>query len=103
MLQALNYYHVYARRIAATLAGVCAVSVFLYGALLLMAVSHAAHLSSVQGHIKSLTKQLSAQESEYLTLTKALNQQTATQLGLVVPTSVSIVYASSPSVLTFNR
>lgn len=96
-------YSTIVRRLSALLIAVCALSVFLYGALLLMAVSHAAHLSSAQDKIHGLTTQLSAAESTYLAQTQALDAQTAVALGLSKPSSVSIVYAAAPKSLTFNQ
>lgn len=102
-MKALALYHMYVARVAAMLAIVCAASVFLYGAFLLMAVAHAAHMSNAQHEIKSLTGKLGSAESQYLAATNAISLATATAMGLVKPTSVAIVSAAKAGELTLNR
>jgi len=102
-MKALALYHMYVARVAAVLAVFCATAVFMYGAFLLMAVSHAAQMSSAQHEIKVLTGTLSKAESQYLAATNAISLATATAMGLVKPTSVAIVSAAKAGGLTLNR
>ncbi|HEY6021061.1 MAG TPA: hypothetical protein VIY48_14485 [Candidatus Paceibacterota bacterium] len=103
MTKALTLYHLYVSRVAATLAIICAVSVFLYGTFLLMAVAHATHMTSAQEQIKDLTGKLSEAESQYLSATNAISLATATNMGLVKPASIAIVTTAQTAALTFNR
>ena len=102
-MKALAIYHYYAPRAAAFLAICCAVSVFLYGTFLLMAVAHAAHMSSAEQQIRQLTGTLSTAESKYLSATNAISLATAVGMGLVKPVSVSIVTTAQAQGLTLNR
>lgn len=102
-MKILALYHMYVARIAALLAVVVAVSVFLYGTFLLMAVAHAAKMSDAQHDIRVLTGTLSTAESQYLAATNAISFATATQMGLVKPTSVVIISAAKAAGLTLNR
>lgn len=103
MLKVLTIYHVYVARVAALLAIMCAVSVFLYGTFLLMAVAHAAHMSSAEQKIQTLTGKLGIAESQYLAETNAISIATATGMGLVKPAEVAIVTTAKDSGLSFNR
>lgn len=102
-MKALALYHMYVARVAAALAVLCAASVFLYGAFLLMAVAHAAHMSDARHEIKALTGKLSSAESQYLAATNAISYVTATNMGLVKPASVAMVNAAKVAGLTLNR
>lgn len=90
-MRALTLYRLYGRKVAATLAAVVAVSVFLYGALLLGAVAHAAHRSNTEQSVRTIVGKVSELESRYLSLTKALSPERAAALGFVEPTEVATV------------
>lgn len=102
-MKALTLYHTHAARIAALLAILCAVSVFLYGTFLLMAVAHAAHMTDAQQQIKDLTGTLSSAESQYLAATNAISLATATGMGLVHPEHVAMVSSTQAPGLSFNH
>jgi hypothetical protein len=102
-MKALTLYHMYVHRIVAALAVVCAISVFLYGAFLLMAVAHATHMAGAERQIKTLTGQLSVAESQYLAMTDAISPATAIQLGLVKPATIAIVEVAKAQGLSINR
>ena len=102
-MRTLAIYSLWVRRLSALLAGICAVSVFLYGILLLMAVSHAARLSGINDQLQTLTSEISAAENTYLSDTESLSPATAAAMGLIKPSSVSIVYAPTAAALSFNR
>jgi len=89
-------YQPYLPRIAAVLAGLCALSVFLYGALLLETVAHAAARQSAQSKINSLDLALGGLESKYLADTQAITPQQAVALGFVPAQSITTVAASAP-------
>lgn len=96
-LTILQQYELYAGRVAALAAGVCALCVFLYGALLLGAVAHAAKHSAAQKQADTLSKNISALEAQYLSKTRVLTAQTAKDLGFVSPVAVSTVRITTPS------
>ena len=86
-------------RATAVLAGVCAVAVFLYGAFLLLAVSHTAARSAAQKQIGAVSARLGDVEMRYLTATKELTLERALALGYVVPPSgaSAVVFATPAS------
>lgn len=96
-------YNQYIRRVVALLALVCAVSVFLYGTFLLMAVAHAASIASTIRQVRTVTTEVSKLESTYLTLTKSLTIGDATSLGYIKPAAIAVIYATTPGGLTLNR
>ena len=86
----------------AALAGVCAVAVFAYGVLLLMAVAHAAKITDTQDQEAALATQVSQLENQYLAASQALTSNEAAAMGYVAPSSVSLVYTQAPESLTLN-
>ena len=90
-------YQLYLSRTIAVLAGVCALSVFLYGTFLLMAVAHTAARTTAQKQIATITGHLGDLEMNYLAATKTLTPEHAHELGFVAPASVAVatVYASA--------
>jgi hypothetical protein len=99
----LALYNRYARSAFALLACLCAVSVFLYGAFLLLAVAHTASRARAGAAIVELKGKLSSVENRYLAATQELTPTYAAQLGFVRPASVSVVYATEPgNPLTIN-
>lgn len=83
-------------RVIAALAALCALAVFLYGALLLETVAHAAGRQNAARQVSDLTAQLSSLEGQYLSATQNITPQEATQLGFVAPKEVSTVVAQAP-------
>lgn len=100
-LTLLSFYELYAARVAAVLAGVCALCVFLYGALLLGAVAHAAKHTEATREAQKLTKDIASLDAQYLSKTKVLTAQTAEAMGFVEPVSVIAVHLDTP-ILTVN-
>lgn len=99
----LALYNRYSRSAFALLACLCAVSVFLYGAFLLLAVAHTASRARAGASIIELKGKLSAVEGRYLTATQELTPAYAAELGFVRPQSVTVVYATEPGhPLTIN-
>lgn len=96
-MRTLDFYNRYIGKSVAVLSGVIGLSVFLYGAFLLGAVSHAAHATQASGELRELSLEVSQLEAHYLTETKALSLERAKQLGFVPPTSVATVYAQTGS------
>lgn len=92
-MKAVALYNQYARSAFAVLAGICAVSVFLYGVFLLEAVAHTASRARAANEIKSIKSHLSDLESQYLSATQSLTPERAQALGFVPPASVATVYA----------
>lgn len=95
-------YNSYSMRIAAVLAAVCAVAVFMYGTFLLMAVAHAAELSRAEEQTRLLSAQTSVLEGEYLSRSSSLTAARALVLGFVEPKEEWVVYAA-PAALVVNR
>jgi len=96
-MHAITLYNRLAPRIVAVLAGIAGVSVFLYGALLLGAVSHTAARTSMEKETRTLSASVGALESEFLAGTKALSRDRALELGFVPPQEVATVYAGDGS------
>ncbi len=93
----IAFYNAYIRRVVALLAGVIGLSVFLYGTLLLGAVSHTALRTSVQKQAQHLSGEVSVLESKFLNETKALSPEWAAALGFVSPQAVATIYAAADS------
>lgn len=100
-LTILSFYELYAARIAATLAGICALSVFLYGALMLGAVAHAAKHTQAQRESQKLTKDIATLDAQYLSKTRVLTADVAESMGFVAPVAVNTVSLDTP-ILTVN-
>lgn len=98
-MRALALYDQHIGRIIALIAGVIAVSVFLYGALLLGAVSHAAGRTSAEDALRALSARVGALEGQFLSQTKALSPERAAALGYVEPILVATVFAGEPSLV----
>ncbi len=94
-MYAITLYNNYVGRVVAVLSAVIAVSVFVYGGLLLGAVTHAAGRTAAESQIHTLSMQVSTLEGQYLSETRALSPETATAMGFVTPTAVATVYAAS--------
>lgn len=88
-------YHIYVTRLAACLAVCCALSVFLYGIFLLMAVTHTASRTAAERRSTSISTHLGDTDMQYLTQQKTLTPERAAELGFVKSTSVSTVFASA--------
>jgi len=101
-MTAVALYNQYIRRVAALLALICAVAVFLYGTFLLMAVAHAASIAGAARQVRTLTTEVSKLEATYLTLTKSLTITDATAMGFEKPHQIVVVYAQQGA-LTLNR
>jgi hypothetical protein len=91
----LSLYQVYLSRTIAVLAGVCALSVFLYGVFLMLAIEHTATRTALQSQVDELTVHLSTLEAEYLRQTRALSPERAAELGFVAPKDTVAVFADS--------
>lgn len=98
-MRALALYNQHVNRVVAALAAVTALSVFLYGALLLGAVSHAAGRTSAESSVRALSARVGELEGRFLAQTKALSPERAASLGYVEPASVATVYASQPTLV----
>lgn len=94
MRSVITFYNTYAKATAATLAGFCAVSVFLYGGLLLGAVAHASKHKAAEEQTASVQASLASVEGQYLSYTKGLTLERAHGLGFGEPISVTVVRAS---------
>ena len=97
-------YDVYLGRAAAALATLCALSVFLYGTFLLMAVAHTAARTDAQKQIVEVSSHLSELEMQYLSITRTLTPERAQSLGFVAPTTVVTVFtAPTATALGYNQ
>lgn len=89
----------YFPRVAASLGGLCALAIFLYGVFLLLAVMHTAARTSVEREITATVAMLGDLEAQYLAGTKKLTPERAAELGMVVPQSVSVVFTAGAGAL----
>lgn len=94
-------YNGYLPRIAALMATIFAISIFLYGIFLLEAVAQAASKTTAERQIESLSSQLGVLEGKYLSATQALTPQRAEALGYVAPARISTVVVQGPASLSF--
>lgn len=92
-MKTLALYNTYSTRLVASLAAVCTVSVFMYGAFLLMAVAHAAELRVIEEELVVLESEASTLQSQYIVKTKALTIEHARALGFVEPIAQTTVAA----------
>lgn len=90
-------YNAYARKAIGLLAGFCALLVFLYGALLLLTVSHAARADAAQERVTAIAREISALEEQRLELQKKLTPALAEELGFAAPRASTVVYAKQES------
>lgn len=98
-MQVILFYHRYARRTYAALAAIVALSTFLYGALLLGAVAHAAGAARAEAAVSTLSTKVGSLEGAFLAHTRALSPERAAALGFVAPHSSVTVYADRPSLV----
>ena len=98
----LTLYRLYTLRLIAVLGAACAIAAFLYGAFLLMAVSHTARLSAAQSEARKVGQSVSTLETRYLSESAALTPALAQAAGYVAPVESSVVY-TVPATLTVNR
>lgn len=82
---------------AAVLGAVAALSLFLYGFFLLEAVAHTASRTQAEAQIHSYNSKLSSLEEAYLSDTRDMTLDRASELGFVTPKEVSTVYVSNPA------
>ena len=101
-MKILSFYNSYIGRTIALLAGVVALSAFLYGGFLLGAVAHVAGRTQAEHKVRSLSVEVGVLESHYLAHTKALSPTRAADLGFVAPVAVTTVYASAHPGLTLR-
>lgn len=89
----------YLNRISVLLALVCALSVLVYGVLLLEAVAHAASQTTAQREIGQLTAALGDLEAQYLAQSQSLTPQRAAAMGYVAPdpSEITTVFATAPT------
>lgn len=87
------FYNAHVRRVAAALAVVSAVSVFAYGAFLLMAVAHAAELRAVEDELTTIESSVSELQAQYIVRTRTLTIDKAYELGFVEPVAQNTVTA----------
>lgn len=98
-MRLIALYNKHAGRTAAALVALTALAVFLYGALLLGAVAHAAGRTAAEQQLRTLSSAVSALEGRYLSATQALGPERATAMGFVAPSAVATVYAGAPSLV----
>ncbi len=93
-------YSPYMTRVLGTLAGVVALSLFLYGIFLLEAVAHTASRTQAERQIAAHTSELSRLEAQYLASTKEVTRERAVEMGLTQPTRITTTYATPQSALS---
>lgn len=96
-MHAITIYNTYFSRFIALLAGIAGIAVFLYGALLLGAVSHTAARTYAEREVRTVSVAVSSMENEFLTKTKSLSPERAAAMGFVAPASAATVYAGAGS------
>ena len=96
-MQRVATYQLYLNHSAAFLGTVVAVSLFLYGVLLLSAVSHAAARTSAERDMRTVVAHISALEAEYFDATRAITPERAREVGFTTPVSSATVFATAAS------
>ncbi len=91
----IDLYQLYLTRSIAALAGICVLSVFLYGVFLMLAVEHTASRTALQNKVDSLTVELGSLESQYLQQTREMTPERAHELGFVTPKDTAAVFADA--------
>lgn len=92
-LEAIAVYDAYTPKAAAILSGICAVSVFLYGIFLLLAVVHTTQRTALEKQITVHMALLGDLEAQYLAQTKNFTPERAQELGFAAPVAVTTVFA----------
>ena len=100
MNHVLTFAPIYERYLTRTIAfeaGVCALSVFLYGAFLLLAVAHTASRTTAERQMGDIVAEVTSLETQYLDATKSITPVRADELGFVTPTkeTINTVYATA--------
>lgn len=95
MYELATQYQQYLKPIAAGLAGVCTLSVFLYGIFLLEAVIHTAARTTAEKQIRDIGSRLGSLEADYLAQNARMTPSRAEELGYVTPHSVVTVFATA--------
>lgn len=98
-MRAITLYNERVGQVVAGLTAMVAVSVFLYGALLLGAVAHAAGQTAAEDSVRHISAAVGELEASYLSMTKTLSPERAAALGYVEPVAVATVYADQPSLV----
>jgi hypothetical protein len=98
-MRIIYFYNQHVGRVVAVLAAAVAVSVFMYGALLLGAVAHAAGQTSAEDSVRTVSAEVGKLEGSFLSLAKSLSPERAELLGYVQPTAVNTVYAEEASLV----
>jgi len=94
----------YTKRIAALCAAGIAVSAFLYGTFLLIAVEHAATRSKVESQITMLSGEVSSLQIQYLSAMQSITPDRGLALGFVAPDASNVAYAdASAPTLSLNN
>jgi hypothetical protein len=96
-MQKIAVAQLYLNRAAALLGMAIAVSLFLYGGLLLSAVSHAAVHTTTQREAREVSASISALEAKYFDATRSITPERARELGFTTPASSVTVFATAGS------
>lgn len=85
----------YLSRFTALLSLILALSILLYGTLLLFAVSHTAARASAQRQMQDISSEISLLESSYFEATRAITPELAAQMGFTQPLQSTTVFANA--------
>lgn len=87
----------YLKGTMALLATVIFTSVVLYGALLLLAVSHTAARAQMEEKMQQIASRVGALEADYFEIARTITLQRAQELGFVAPSVSDTVFATAAS------
>lgn len=96
-MQRVAHIQLHLSRFSVVLCTIIALSMFLYGALLLMAVSHTASRSAAERQMREVAAGISALETTYFQATKTITPELALERGFVPPASTVTVFATEVS------
>jgi hypothetical protein len=96
-MQKVAVAQLYLNRAAALCGMAIAVSLFLYGGLLLSAVSHAAVRTAAEREMREISASISALEAKYFEATRAITPERAREMGFTAPVSSVTVFATAAS------
>jgi hypothetical protein len=96
-MQQVTTLEIYLKPAVALLCSVVFASIVLYGALLLLAVSHTASRAQLEERMQEIGGRVGALEAEYFELMRTVTLERAQELGFVPPLSSDTVFATAAS------
>ena len=102
-MQQIALIRLYTTRIIALLGSVVALTAFIYGALLLGAVTHTAVQTKAQREVGTLAAEVSTLEAQYFAIIRSITPERARDMGFEAPkVSFAIFKTAASDVLTLQ-